>query len=79
MHVTGAGVTEIMGIMGQGAGDILGHKANVIWDLIPGTGLINNIADIFGHSINFKQWGGSIGRTMGEWFGGTVDKLFGRA
>ena len=76
MQVSGAGATELMGMIGEGIGDILGHKANVIWNLLPGTGVITNIANIFGYSINFKSWGESIGKSIGEWVGGNVDNLF---
>lgn len=76
MQVSGAGATEVLGVVGEGLGDIVGHSANVIWGMIPGTGLINKITDIFGHSINFQSWGASIGKSIGEWVGSTFNKLF---
>lgn len=79
MQVSGAGATEVLGIVGEGFGDIIGHGANVIWNMIPSTGLINQVADIFGQTINFQNWGASIGKSIGEWAGNTLNKLFNKA
>ncbi|EOC9367974.1 hypothetical protein ACJCHP_004708 [Enterobacter asburiae] len=76
MQVSGAGATEVLGIVGEGLGDIVGHGANVIWNLVPGTGLINKVAGRFDLSINFQNWGSSIGKSIGVWAGNTFNKLF---